>query len=92
VFASQRYETMKRAIVIMGWTLVFWFGALFLMGFVAGLVDGSPVNPGAESAAQLLGRKHGAVLLLGSLGISVLASVFGVLPGAGKRRAPAATQ
>jgi hypothetical protein len=57
------------------------------LGSGSGLVEGSQVNAGDDNTAYLLGRKYGALLLLGSLGVSVLALVFGVLPGAGKRRA-----
>jgi hypothetical protein len=77
---------MRRVLVTLGWTLVIWFVALFLMGFLAGLVGSPLLGPGAESTAHMMGRKYGALLLLGSFALAVLGSAYGLLPGAGTRR------
>ncbi len=65
------------------WTIVFWFGALFIAGMIAGVA--SPDNAG--EAGRAVGHRFSGIFFLISLVLSILLTVVGVLPGTQKRAA-----
>lgn len=64
------------------WTIVFWIGALFLTGAIAGMLN--PLD--ARAAGGRAGEALSAPILLVSLCISIGLTVFGELPGTGKSK------
>jgi hypothetical protein len=63
------------------WTMVFWFAGLFAAGAIAGAAN--PEN--AEQAGAAVGEKYWGIIFLAGLGLSVLLTIFGKLPGTKKQ-------
>jgi len=91
---------MKRVLFGIMWFLVFWIGTLGICGAVIGstAASNSPTPPQnfsqgftagyatGHAAGYEFGRKYGGLILLGSLGVSILGTAFGILPGTGRKR------
>lgn len=69
-------------LILMGfaWTMVFWFTGLIVAGGVAGAMN--PENP--HAAGERVGEEYSGIIFLIALGLSVLLTIFGKLPGTKK--------
>jgi len=63
------------------WTAVFWVGSLIFAGFLAGLLN--PQN--AQEAGAKAGAALGGIFFLLALIGSILLTIWGKLPGTGKK-------
>ena len=83
---------MKRFMFGVVWFVVFWRGPSVICGVIVGGSAGAGTSNAQEgydagrAAGQEFGRKYGALILLGSLGLSILGTATGILPGTKKRK------
>ena len=81
---------MKRIVFGVVWFVVFWLGTSMICGGIIGAQAGAGTTnyqdgyAAGQAAGQEFGRKYGLLIILGSLGLSVLGTVKGFLPGTKK--------
>lgn len=66
------------------WTLVLWFGALFVAGLIAGVLH--PTD--ASAAGQRIGEALGGIFFVVAVCISGGLTFAGALPGTAKPKSP----
>jgi len=71
------------------WFVIFYFGILMLCGMVVGGIAGAndPANSteAGYQAGVVFGQKYGGLVLIFSVVISTIGSIYGWLPGTRKK-------
>ena len=86
---------MRRFLVGVVWFVVLWMGGLVIGGAVVGAIANAtqarPVSNFQEgyangaTAGRTFGARYGGLIMLGALGLSIVGSVTGFLPGTARR-------
>lgn len=83
--APQGVTTERNTVVLfmvgLGWSLLFWFAILFLLGFFVGVTN--PAN--AENAGQELGEAAAFPVMIISFLLAGILTYLGKLPGTYKK-------
>jgi hypothetical protein len=86
---------MRRLLVGVVWFVALWVGGLFIGGAVVGAIaNATQAQPAlnfhdgyanGETAGRAFGARYGGLIMLSALGLSIVGSATGLLPGTGRR-------